>query len=172
MKKDCTEIFYKYRELIRLIWNLGFWSETKVRDSDLFTAAEYTTLFQNAVSRLFEGIVLLPLGYNNRVVDINTPGTAVQFTVEVKSVQVDYLIDRNLPNAPGHLWEVSKVPLSSGAYQFTFIEFFDWIQLGQRDFRYLKVLINHMVDRPDSVGHHALLEMSDCNIWLESKAPN
>jgi hypothetical protein len=36
----------------------------------------------------------------------------------------------------------------------------------RRDCQFLEVLIEQFADRPELVGHHALVEPSHCSIWL------
>ena len=55
MKQECTELFLRYREIARMIWNLGFWPNAELREWD---ARE---LYLEAMARLFEGMILLSL---------------------------------------------------------------------------------------------------------------
>jgi hypothetical protein len=47
MKTDCTELFFRYREIARLVWNLGFWVEPKLRQWDALQ------LYRELSARLF-----------------------------------------------------------------------------------------------------------------------
>ena len=84
LKKDCTELFLQYREVARLVWNLGFWPKAEVRASDCLQAGDYIAAFGETAARLYEGVVLLPLGYENRVKQIDSPGLTVPFEIEAR----------------------------------------------------------------------------------------
>ena len=45
----------------RLVWNLGFWPDPELREVACVLA------YEEAMARLFEGMVLLRVGYGNRV---------------------------------------------------------------------------------------------------------
>src|SRR5438477_2403022 len=158
MKQDCTEFFLQYREVARLVWNLGFWPQPRLREIASVFA------YEEAMTRLFEGLVLCPLGFDERVGQFHTLGKAVEFRVIAKFPGTELLVDRNLPDLPGHVWGDPVLRLESKSYQLRFVAFFDWQQLAPRDFSLLKVLIERMDERPDLVGHHALIELSKCSI--------
>ena len=63
MKQECTDLFFRYREIARLIWNLGFWPNSELRDWDS------VEIYREATARLFEGLVLLALDRKERVKD-------------------------------------------------------------------------------------------------------
>jgi hypothetical protein len=137
-----------------MIWNSAFWPNTDLRDGDLFVVGEYIWRFDEAVARLFEGMVLLPLGHACRVEDTNYPGKAVPLCIEVTSPGVECLIDENLPEEPYHRWSRVELALQEGAYDFEFRGFFDWNQLGHREFQFVEVIIRRMDPKPDTIGHH------------------
>ncbi len=166
MRTECTDLLLKYRDMARVIWNSAFWPNADLRDGDLFVVGEYTGAFDEAVARLYEGMVLLPLGHARRVLEMNCPGKAVPLSIEVTSPSVECLIDEDLPGEPCHRWSRADLSLQEGAYNFEFRQFFDWDQLGHRDFRFIQVLIRRM----DAVGHHALIAASECSAWVLTKA--
>lgn len=162
MKQECTELFLHYREVARLVWNLGFRHNPKLREWDC------VDLYREAMARLFEGMILLALGYQGRMENKDSPGEIADFHVTAKNPEVQLWVDKNRPEDPGHLWGHPVVHLSSERqfHRLKFVRFFDWDLLGSRDFRFLEVLIGRLDERPDLVGHHALVEVADCLIWL------
>jgi hypothetical protein len=161
MRLECTEIFVHYREIARLVWNLGFLPNPKLREWDCVKH------YDEAMARLFEGIVLLALGYEGHVEDKNSPGEVANFQVERKH-DIDLRVDANRPEEPGHIWGDPVVHLrsESAPVRLRFVRFFDWDLLGSRDFRLLEVLIEQLDDRPELVGRHALVELHGCSVWL------
>ncbi len=161
-----TELLLKFRDVARMIWNMAFWPNTDLQSGDCFVIGDYTTSFDEAMARLYEGMVLLPLGRTERVEDLNYPGTTVPLFIEVKSSSVPCLIDENLPGDAGHTWKPIGVLLDSGTYEFHFRAFFDWDQLGHRDFNFIMVLVRRLDTMPDAVGHHVLIPASECSAWV------
>jgi hypothetical protein len=78
-------------------------------------------------------------------------------------------IDQNLPEDSGHIWE-RPAAIGSLPYALKFIAFFDWFEIEHRDFRLLRVQIERMDEKPEFVGRHALIELSECRIWLEGES--
>ena len=165
MRTECTDLLLKYRDMARMIWNSAFWPNTDLRDGDIFVVGEYTGAFDEAVARLYEAIVLLPLGHARRVLETSYPGRAVPTSIEVTSPSVECLIDEDLPEDPSHRWSRAALSLQEGAYDFEFRQFFDWDQLGHREFWFVQVLIRRMDAKPDATGHHALIPASECSAW-------
>jgi hypothetical protein len=167
LSEDCTQLFLQYREIARIVWNLGFWPDLELREVACVLA------YEEAMARLFEGMVLLRLGYGDRVPDWPAGlGKPVKFAVTVRtpgspSTQLD--VDRGLPNAGSHFWGDPVVQVEPDACQLRFMSFFDWNQLAPRDYRWLQVLIERFDERPELVGHLALVEFDKCTIWLSEE---
>ena len=166
MRKDCTKLLLQYRDIARMIWNAAFWPNAELQDGSCFTVGDYTASFDETAARLYEGMVLLPLANASRVQDLNSPGKTAPLYIEVRSADVECLIDENLPGDPGHVWRRAGWLLDEGGYEFEFRNFFDWDQLGHRDFLYVEVLIRRMEKKPQAVGHHALIPVSECSAWV------
>jgi hypothetical protein len=171
MTTDCTDLLLKYRDMARMIWNLAFWPNTDLRDGNVFIVGDYIWRFDEAVARLFEGMVLLPLGYTCRAEDTNYPGKAVPINIEAISPGVECLIDENLPEEPYHPWKRVELDLQKDTYNFEFRRFFDWDQTGHREFRFVQVVIRRLDSTTDAVGHHALLPAEECSAWALTDTP-
>ena len=165
MRQDCTKLLHRYRDIARMIWNTAFWPNAELQDGNCLTIGDYTAAFDEATARLYEGVVLLPLANASRVQDVNAPGKTARLNIEVRSAEVECLIDENLPGDPGHVWRRAGLSLDEGRYEFEFRNFFDWDRLGHRDFLYVEVLICRLDKRPQAVGHHALIPVAECSAW-------
>lgn len=163
--KDCTELFAHFREIARVVWNLGFCANPELRLWDVLE------LYREATARLFEALILLALGYQGRIEEADSPGGVAEFLVRPRAAQTELLVDRNRPSKPGHVWGSPTLQLGpdSPQCQLRFVRFFDWDQLAPRDLRYLEVLIQEFDDKPELVGHHALVEFTMCSIWFVHK---
>ena len=161
MKVEVTHLFLHYREIARLVWNLGFRAKPELVE----WACERS--YDEAMARLFEGMILRPLGLSERIQPTFSPGNAVAFSVVTNRSGVELLVDKNPPREPGRLWGNPTIELGQQPYRLRFIAFFDWDQLAAREFRLLEVLIEQMSDRPDVIGRHALIELASCSIWMD-----
>lgn len=158
--EDCTQLFIQYREVARLVWNLGFWPDPELRTVVCLLA------YQDAMARLFEGMILLRLGYGETVPDWpGGEGKPIKFGVTLKArAQLD--VDEHLPDASSHIWGTPVVQVDPAACQLRFMSFFDWDRLAPRDYRWLQVLIERFDERPELEGRLALVEFDKCAIWL------
>jgi hypothetical protein len=62
MKQEQTTKFVEFREIARLVWNLGFWGCEQRREIAPLLS------YEEAMARLFEGMILRPLA------ETTTPG--------------------------------------------------------------------------------------------------
>lgn len=159
--QECTELFLRYREVARLVWNLGLWPNVKLREFDSID------VYREAMARLFEAMVVLALGYQGRIEHDDSPGEIANFRVSANQSNVRLQVDKNRPGDSSHVWGDPIVFINSQpeAYQLKFLRFFDWNELGLRDFRFLEVIIQRLNDRTDLVGRQALVKVADCSIW-------
>lgn len=142
-----------------MVWNLGFFPYPECREWASQRA------YEQGVARLFEGMVLRPLGLGEGVEETHSPGNAATFVVEVTGTNVELLVDGNLPSEPGRLWGKPALVLTPGIGQLRFVNFFDWYQIGVRDLRLIEVEIERLDERPELVGRHALIELDQVSIW-------
>lgn len=163
LTEDCTQLFVQYREIARLIWNLGFWPDPELR------VGACILVYNDAVARLFEAMVLLRLGYGEKVQEWpHGLGQPIKFAVTLKTsgsptTQLDV---GNLPNTLPSWFGDPILHVASGACELRFMSFFDWDIFAPRDYRWLQVLIERFDERPEVVGHLALVEFDKCKIWL------
>jgi len=161
MKRDCTELFLRYRDICCLVWNLGFWPDPDMRTMDCLLA------FEDSMARLFEGMILRKFGFEERIKRWpGDEGGVAHFSVTAKHGGVELRIDRNLPMDASHVWGEPVVRVNMDNCQLKFVGFFDWQQLAPRHYRFLIVLIERLDERPDLAGRHALVEFGYCSIWF------
>lgn len=99
MRQDVTDLFLRYREIARLVWNLGFWPDPQLR------AVACLLAYNEAMARLFEGMVLLELGYDERVQSWPQGlGEPVKFNVNARSPYAELWVDCNPPGGASHAW--------------------------------------------------------------------
>ncbi|MGJ5821001.1 hypothetical protein [Paludibaculum fermentans] len=160
MMRECTDLFLRYREVARLIWNLGFWPNPDLREW------EAANLYQEVAARMFEGMVLLPVGCENRLKDRYDLGSGTDFRVEITAPGAKLLVNKNPPDFPAKHWGSPKIYATPGKQQLRFKRFFDWNRLGPIDLALLEVEIERCDENPALVGHDGLVEFWKCAIWL------
>ena len=158
MKRDCSRLFWSYRELARHIWNSGFWPSPDLRN---FSCVHF---YRDAVGRLFEAMVLVPLGYDDpRIQNSGIPGEGNAFFVESKQ-RLSILVDRHAQDSSFHEYSQAIGLPPESRYDLRFLRFFDWDQMSHLDFRFLEVRIEQADLHPDLVGHLALVEVEEHSI--------
>jgi len=160
VNRNCTDLFLHYREIARLVWNLGFWPHPELREF------ESVGFYQKTVSRLFEAMVIRTLGYGNTIEDDFCPGKSMEFDVESTHPELQLLVAAEFPDRPGTIWGKPTLRVCAGTFQLRFLAFFDWDQLSVRDFRFVEVLIERLNDHPALTGRRALVEVDQCSFWL------
>ena len=161
MTVDCTALFLRYRDVMRTIWNLGFLPYPSL------VTWESERAFDEAGARLYEGMILRPLGLEGRVTVTFSPGTVAPFLVRANHFPTTLLMDSGLPGMPGHRWGETTVEITDDGYELGFVSFFDWYSLGVQDYSLVKVIIRRFDNLPSMVGYHALIELSHCSISME-----
>ena len=164
MRTDCTPLFLRYRDVVRFLWNVVFRSDPKLREVASLLA------FNDATARLFEAMILRPLGYDDRVKawphELGAPvNFAVTLTRGADAGREVTLIGESPDDVP-HTWTEMSVDFVPGAFQLRFMGFFDWDVFAQREYRFLDVSIERLDQRVDLIGRHALIEVDKCCIWL------
>jgi hypothetical protein len=140
------ETVVKYRECARGIWNTCF-----RHDADWDTVDD----FRELDSRLFDLMVLRPLGLSR--------GEGQGTTAELLDVQiaepVALIMVRQQPSSERNAsWDLGP-QIHPGDAVLKFIRFFDWYELGVRDFAYVRVRIVEWRNYPELASREALLEM-------------
>lgn len=163
--EECTDLLLKYREMVCRIWNDAFWPNPDLKTGDCFLVGDYVGAFAEATARLYEGMVLLPLGHEQRVQDWNDPGLGGPVTIRVNAPDVEWLRDPNLPGEPSHAWTPTRVPLHPDGCALEFLSFFGWDQLGRQDLPFVKVLVRRLDALPEAEGRWALIPVPAVTAW-------
>ena len=148
---DCTERFNRYRDLSRMVWNVGFYSDLS-RDDYVAIAA-----YKDVLQRLFEVMVAMPLSQE---------GQDPRFRVIINRQEIEFLVARSLPEEHDGRWQAVSYALVPDSYEFLFMDYFDWDQLAPKDCRYIRALIVRLDSHPDLVGRQALIEATECSVFL------
>jgi len=170
MMEDCTELFLHYREICRLVWNIGFCGGPRLRKVD----ADDEIAFSIVQAILFESLVLSPLGFYRQVEEYPQGlGKPVRFIVKVTHPGGTILeIDENLPSEHKGVFVEKGRLLPSQPHQLRFMEFSDWRVTAHREFDLMGVLVERLDHLPEAVGHNAYVETIKCSVWLDEAPPS
>lgn len=163
-ERDCTSLFLHYREVVRLVRNLGFWPDEALRNWDS------VAVFREAAARLFEGLVLLPLGRPWIIEDTHQIGIIDDFIVRPNGSILRLSVDSSTDPGLFHSWGEPDAQLHRDeVYRLRFLRFFDWDERSVRDFALVEVVIEEWQRLPDLVGRHALIQTYLCSFLLSNE---
>jgi len=151
---DITDRMQNYRECVRHIWNTHFQVEAeRCQDWDLRDD------FCDAALILFRALVLqgLDIGETELLPDYRAEQQPLLFLRLVIETSSQVLINRT--GASGY-WDDPVTQLEKGDCELRFVQFFDWWDLGFRDFAFYRVRIVASPRYPHLVGRDALVPVT------------
>lgn len=159
-KLDITESFSRYREAARHIWNTAFRvAPVNFDDRDSFS---------RVASELFKAIVLDPIGLGDvRLSEMSNPAPShfAKIAVVPSADRIPILVNRETKEAHGY-WDDPVNQLGRDEADLRFVQFFDWDELGARDFEYVLVRIVSWHSHPHLVTRYALVEYTTVKFRL------
>jgi len=153
--QDVTNHFSNYRECVRHLWNLYFRSIAETHSS-----WDVRDEFDEISRTIFSSLILRELGIRDTALapaSSAEPETLRGFRVIPRTEHgVPILINRDLPRS-GY-WDHPISQVRPQDVELHLFRFFDFDELGFRDFRYYEVLIQASATYPEIVGRVALIE--------------
>jgi hypothetical protein len=137
-----------YRESARHLWNTCFAPRANATD-----AGQLLDAFERIAQELFTsmtGHVLRNPG--------DTRPVPARIEVHVHA-EAEVMVSRE-PGSMGS-WDHPVTAAGSGGLRAAFLGFFDWDELGPRDFAYCRLDIAGFPAHPELVGHHCLVHVRD-----------
>jgi hypothetical protein len=148
---DVTARMNAYRECVRHLWNTQFQAEAEPgHDWDLRDG------FNKVAAQLFRLLILRPLDRENWDFqpDHWSPREPFPFLRVVVDTTSEILVNREL--ASGY-WDHPLKAVHTDELDLRFLQYFDWWDLGVRDWAYYRVRIVGSATHPAVVGKDALL---------------
>jgi hypothetical protein len=165
--EDVTNLFSTYRECVRHLWNAYFRPVAEptqnwdVRDE-----------FDTVARGIFSSLVLQPLSASDRQLSPEsaaTPSVLPGFRIVPASEHgAPILINRDLPRS-GY-WDHPVSEVRPADVELHLLRFFDFDQLGWRDYRYFEVVIHSSPTHPDIIGRAALIEFVYAKVLFSKTA--
>jgi hypothetical protein len=158
---DVSHLFGNYRECARHLWNVYF-RPLAQPTQDWDVRDEFDTIARD----IFSSLVLRPLGILDCELSPSCapePLALSRFSA-VPAVEhgTPIMINRDLPRS-GY-WDHPISRVRANEVELHLLRFFDFDQLGYRDFRYYEVLIHASSAYPEIVGRPALIEFDDAKV--------
>jgi len=165
---DVTHLFLIYRECVRHLWNTYFrpLAEPSVnwdlRDD-----------FDTIARGIFSSLVLHPLAVFDHELAPEysaNPSALPGFRiVPAAKGGTPIFINRDLPRS-GY-WDHPVSRVRPDEVELHLLRFFDFDQLGYRDFRYFEVVVHASPKYPDIIGRAALIEVEHAKVLLDKSNP-
>lgn len=158
---DVTPLFSAYRECVRHLWNAYFRPIAEpTQDWDVRDEFDAVSL------SIFSSLISRPLSASDQKLApawSAEPAPLPCFRV-VPAIEhgTPILINRDLPRS-GY-WDHPVSLVRPGDVELHLLRFFDFDQIGSRDYEYLEVVVHASPTHPEIVGRAALIEFSHAKI--------
>jgi hypothetical protein len=164
---DVTPLFSTYRECVRHLWNTYFRPIAEpTQDWDVRDEFDAISL------SIFSSLVSQPLSASDHRLApawSADPAPLPCFRI-VPAIEhgTPILINRDLPRS-GY-WDHPVSRVRPGDIELHLLRFFDFDQMGCRDYEYLEVVVHASPTYPEILGRAALIEFSHAKILFSKTA--
>jgi len=152
-RMNVTSKFNKYREVIRHLWNTGFYNDGTANWNDHEIFLE--------IDKLLFGQLVLNAIAETKHIDFTSAST--MFRLKGTSNGLPVIVNRT---GDGGYWDHPVTALVHDEYEIQFESYFDWDELGIKDCRYIASRILNSKKHPEIAGHKALVESHYVEIHL------
>jgi hypothetical protein len=164
--EDVTSHFTAYRECARHLWNIYFRPIAQTRGS-LDDTWDVRDQFDEIARALFSSLVLQPLNVSGAELALAASSEPLPLhgfrIVPGTEHGVPIFINRDLPRS-GY-WDYLLSVVRPTDVDLRLLRFFDFDQIGYRDFKYYEVLIAASETHPEVVGRAALIECEYATVF-------
>ena len=159
--RDVTHFMDHYRVVARTIWNVGFWSQPDLQNWDSRDD------FREIKKLLFNALVLARLDETDEVcTDLRAFTDRTLRVVPLDSATVPIMIQRPRGEDQAGYWDDPVTDIKASDATLTFIDYFDWNEMGYIDFQYYRVRIVSFVSQSHLVGREALLQHQHAKVFV------
>jgi hypothetical protein len=164
---DVTPLFSTYRECVRHLWN-AYFMPVAAPTQDWDIRDEFDTVARG----IFSSLVLRPLGASGREL---APAWSAE-PAPLVGFRVDPVVEQGTPiHINRHLqrsgyWDHPVTQVRPADAELHLLRFFDFDQLGHRDFEYFEVVVRSSPKYPEIVGRAALIEFTSAKVLFSKTA--
>jgi hypothetical protein len=159
--KDVTHLFSIYQECVRHLWNTYFRPVAEPTQN-----WDMREEFDAVGCEIFSTLVLRPLGvldHELAAASSPSPRALPGFRiVPMGECGSPICINRDRPRS-GY-WDYPLSVVRHGEVELHLLRYFDFDELGWRDFRYYEVVVHASSKYPDIVGRAALIEVHHAKV--------
>ena len=127
--------------------------------------------FSRVATELFTAVVLDPLGMTDQrpaPMWEHAAAPLTCFEVTPVATTIPIMINRGSPRT-GY-WDDPVREIAQRQARIQFVRFFDWDELGYRDFQYIESLIMGVAGHPELAGRYALIEFGHATLHFDEPA--
>jgi hypothetical protein len=159
--RDITELIQRHRECSRHLWNTYFWPQAQTDDD-----WDLRDQFEDISAQLFTSLVLWPIERESYVFNpaYLRPHREVPFLRVIPNGLCSILINREISSG---YWDYPIKTVEENDVDMRFIHYFDWWNVGHRDFEFFRVLIVSSIAHPELNGRHALVKPSGLKVMFD-----
>ena len=158
---DVSLQFLTYRECVRHLWNTYFWSVAEPSQN-----WDLRDEFDAIARSIFSSLVLRPLDVfeHELAPEYSADPSALPGFRIVPAVEqgTPIFINRDLPRSA--YWDHPVSRVRPDEIELDLLRFFDFDQLGYRDYRYFEVMVHGSTHYPDIIGRAALIEVEHARV--------
>jgi hypothetical protein len=163
MTENVTELFQRYRQCLREIWNAHFWQHSELRNWDS------VTVFERLKPCIFRALVLESLAEG---CCIQSPPVGTFLVVpNIPDNSGDRLATHVVVTkreGAGRSWVEEILALRASDAALRFVDVFDWSMMGYVDFRYYVAEISGFTARPELNGAEVLIDVYQADVFRSS----
>ena len=150
--RNITELIQRHRECSRHLWNTYYWPQAQIDDD-----WDLRDQFEDVCAKLFTSLVLWPIDRESYILNpaYLMPHREVPFIRVVPGGSCSIQINREISSG---YWDHPINQVEENDIDMRFIHYFDWWNVGHRDFEYFQVLIVSSTAHPELNGRHALVK--------------
>lgn len=158
--RDITQLMNDYRECSRNLWNVYFAKRENIGGS--------LDAFEQIRESLFDSLVVSELSYEGDAEGDDIPPPVLKVVPRARSL---ILIKRLSGSGDAGYWDQEKdMVVGPDDITLAFVDYFDFLQVPIKDFRYYLCKILSFSGHPDYEGREALLEVSDATVFHDELA--
>jgi hypothetical protein len=163
--RDITELINRHRECSRHLWNTYFLPQAEA-DADW----DLRDQFEDVSAKLFSSLVLWPLERETHQFKpaYLLPHHEVPFIRVIPKGTCLAQVNREIESG---YWDHPITELKEGDVDMRFIQYFDWENLGHREYEFIRVLIVSSAAHPELDGRHALVKPLNIRVEFDETAP-
>ncbi len=167
MNENVTELFQRYRQCLREIWNTHFWQHSKLRNWDS------VTVFERLKPSIFQALVLSNLAEGCACEEAPPQGSflVVPNVPDNRGNRLATHVVVTKPEGGGRSWSEELLSLGASDATLRFVDVFDWSMMGYVDLRYYVAEISDFAARPDLNGQEILIDVCQADIFWTKPIP-